>query len=268
MPDASLLESLVVLSRRAGDAIHHIYRSGESLEIERKSDDSPVTAADYAANRLISDALPKILDVPVISEESYLTPFEERRKWQRYWLVDPLDGTREFIKGSGEFTVNIALIDHGQPVAGVICLPTTGDCYVGYKGMGAYKHIGDEKITLQGRKVDPALLRVMGSRRKVGSRRQRLMARLGEQFSALDIQTCGSSLKMCLIAEGKADIYAQYGPTCEWDTAAAQIIIEEAGGALVGADFEPLRYNTKESIINPSFFVLGDRVYPWSEVGV
>ncbi len=254
------IERLMAVSRQAGEAILRIYDT--DFGVREKADHSPVTEADMAAHRLIVGELERYTpDVPVLSEESTDIPFETRRKWRRYWLVDPLDGTREFVKRNGEFSINIALIEDHRPVLGLIHVPVSGLTYFGEPGKGAFRQepgAPPRPIQVRPRHREPVL--VAGSRAHTSDRLQRFLHNLG----AYRIIRMGSSLKSCLVAEGKADIYPRLGPTSEWDTAAAQAIVEAAGGRITGTDMRPLRYNTKASLLNPHFFVFGDTSVDWS----
>ena len=259
------VEKICQISRQAGEKIIVVFNSGD-FGVETKSDNSPLTQADLASHHTICDALAELDDsIPILSEESVAIDYEERKQWQRYWLIDPLDGTKEFIAKRPEFTVNIALIEDGRPVLGVIYVPCTGVCYFAQKGKGAFRQEGDappEKITT--RKVPlvdgkPHLTVVMSrhsGRSKVGA----LLEPLGDNYDQASI---GSSLKMCMVAEGKADFYPRLGPTSEWDTAAAQTIVEAAGGVMLGRDHQPMRYNQKASILNDHFYVMGEPDFPW-----
>ncbi len=257
-----LLDGIIALAREAGREIMQIYDQPE-IGVRTKGDDTPVTIADMAAHRVISDGLSELTpDIPILSEESASIPFDERSRWQRYWLVDPLDGTREFISRNGEFTVNIALIDQGEPVLGVILVPVGGVCYFARRGMGAFKEV-------PGRPAQPIRCRelpqgrpliVAGSRSHAGVSLQGFLDRVGDHT----LVSVGSSLKSCMVAEGKADVYPRFGPTSEWDTAAAQCIVEEAGGQITDTQLVPLRYNTKDSLLNPHFLVFGDAAIDWT----
>lgn len=256
-PDA---DALLAVARTAGEAILAIYR--DDFSVENKADDSPLTAADLASHRQIVDGLTALdPDTPVLSEEGADIPFAERGGWSRYWLIDPLDGTREFVKRNGEFTVNIALIEDGAPTLGVVHVPVSGVSYVGVVGEGAWKYAADgdrETIRVTSQHTRP--LRIAGSRSHAGDSLQKLLGRLGEH----EIVSMGSSLKLCLVAEGSADLYPRLGPTSEWDTAAAQAVVEAAGGRVTDTEMRPLRYNTKESLLNPHFLVFGDSNEDWS----
>jgi 3'(2'), 5'-bisphosphate nucleotidase len=255
------MEALLELARKAGQAILAIYNT--DFEVTDKQDNSPLTAADLASHNLIVSTLQQLTpEIPVLSEESSKIPYETRRTWQRYWLIDPLDGTREFIKRNGEFTVNIALIEGQQPVLGVIYAPVIDKLYYGVKGEGAWLREGAAEavqIQVQPQRRDPT--QVAGSRSHAGDSLRQYLENLGNHA----LLSMGSSLKFCLVAEGKADLYPRLGPTSEWDTAAAQAIVEAAGGRVTTLDMQPLRYNTKDSLLNPHFFVFGDLSEDWSQ---
>jgi 3'(2'), 5'-bisphosphate nucleotidase len=254
------IQSLIAIAQRASAAIMDIYR--QDFTVERKSDRSPLTEADLAAHRVIVDGLRRLTpDIPALSEESSSIPFDERSAWQRYWLVDPLDGTREFIKRNGEFTVNIALIEGHTPTLGVVCVPVTGRIYYGGRQTGAWRQDpGQEPVAIrvEARRHHP--VRVAGSRSHAGDSLRQYLDNLGEH----EIVSMGSSLKFCLVAEGRADVYPRLGPTSEWDTAAAQAVVEAAGGRVTDLQLRGLRYNTKESLLNPHFLVFGDDSLDWS----
>jgi 3'(2'), 5'-bisphosphate nucleotidase len=254
-------QQLLDIARAAGQAILEVYH--RDFSVEQKDDDSPLTAADLASNRLIVQRLGQLdPDIPILSEEGADIPYQTRSRWQRYWLIDPLDGTREFVKRNGEFTVNIALIEDGRPVAGVVHVPVTGVSYLGQSGRGAWK-IGPqgEAVPIRVRDHRRATAQVAGSRSHAGDSLKRFLERLGDH----EIVSMGSSLKLCLVAEGVADIYPRLGPTSEWDTAAAQAVGEAAGGMVTDTRLRPLRYNTKESLLNPHFLVFGDQSLDWSQ---
>jgi len=260
MPDHSLLLEVGTLARLAGDAIMVVYR--EDFDVEMKSDMSPLTAADLAAQKVIAAGLAQIDPaLPVVSEEASQLPWEERREWSRYWLVDPLDGTREFIKRNGEFTVNIALIENGRPVLGVVLAPVTEELFVAARGHGAWWQVQRgaewERISTRALANPPV---AAGSRSHGGSSEATLRRLLGEEYQ---LHALGSSLKFCLIARGSADVYLRRGPTSEWDTAAAQCVLEEAGGAVLDLAGKPLHYNRGESLLNPEFLAVGDGGIDW-----
>ncbi|HWV09718.1 MAG TPA: 3'(2'),5'-bisphosphate nucleotidase CysQ [Pseudomonas sp.] len=251
-----LLADVVRLVREAGEAILPHWRVG--VAVTEKADASPVTAADLAAHHILDAGL-RALDpsIPVLSEEAADIPLAERAQWQRWWLVDPLDGTKEFISGSEEFTVNVALIERGRVVFGVVGIPATGRCYAGGAGLGAWimgEGAGDTPIQVR---VKPAeAFTVVASRRRSSPAQERLLAGLGERFGDLNLVSVGSSLKFCQLAEGGADFYPRLAPTSQWDTAAAQGVLEGAGGDVLTLDGEVLAYEARESLLNPSFLAL------------
>ena len=253
------LKQLVDISRRAGLAILEWYDG--DMGITQKADDSPLTNADLASHNLIDAELTRRWpDIPVLSEESADILWETRQTWQQYWLVDPLDGTKEFINRNGEFTVNIALINHHQPVLGVVHVPVTDISYFGARDAGAWRQTGTElaeAIAIRRPAADPAI--IVGSRSHANPE---LVSKL-EKFGAHELISMGSSLKFCRVAEGLADFYPRLGPTSEWDTAAAQAVVEAAGGQVVTIDGAPLGYNRKETYLNPYFFVTGDPEKDW-----
>jgi 3'(2'), 5'-bisphosphate nucleotidase len=258
------LESLVraagVIAQRAAAAILDVYES--DFAVEQKDDRSPLTAADLAAHRVIVTALDGLTPRwPVLSEESAGIAWRERARWTRYWLVDPLDGTREFVKRNGEFTVNIALIDDHKPVLGVVQTPVSGELACAWEGGGAWlADTPGAKATRIGTRRRASPLTVAGSRSHASGHETSLLARLG----ACAKMPLGSSLKFVRIAAAEADLYLRLGPTSEWDTAAGQCVLEQAGGAVLDFDGRPLRYNTRDSLINPDFFAIGDREADWS----
>lgn len=256
----ALLAEVKQIAYEAGRNIMEIYERGFS--VEEKSDHTPVTEADLAAHRVILEGLQALTpDIPVLSEECAPPPFCERTHWPRYWLVDPLDGTREFIRRNGEFSVNIALIEGQRPVLGTIYGPVVGCLYYAAKGMGAFKKSGiDDVQPIHARQNCPEKVVIAGSRSHQSEEFKQFISCLPDY----DIIPMGSSLKSCLVAEGKADIYARLGPTSEWDTAAAQIIVEEAGGLITNTQMQPLCYNSREELLNPHFFAFGDKNRRWS----
>ncbi len=255
------IKPLIRIAEKASAAILNIYHSDYSFEIEEKSDNSPLTKADIAAhNTIVSELTTLTPDIPVLSEEGSKIPFNERKKWDRYWLVDPLDGTREFIKRNGEFTVNIALIENHYPTLGIIYVPVLGVCYYASQNSGAFKLTADNKtIPIHTKKVDEDCVFIAGSRSHLDRSLDDFLQRIGDH----QLICMGSSLKSCLVAEGKIDIYPRLGPTSEWDTAAAQCIIEEAGGQLTTTDIQRMKYNTKDSLLNPHFLAFGDASIEW-----
>lgn len=262
-----VLQTILTIAEQAGQAIVDIYEQTEAVAVETKSDDSPITAADRAAHGIIDQALrQQFPDIPVFSEESGGIDFADRAHWQEFWLVDPLDGTKEFINRTGEFTVNIALVQAGQPVLGVVTVPLKALAYVGAQGVGAFRVEQAQWQPIQTRAIDPKQLIVVGSRRHGAEALDALIDKFKSQFASIDSTNMGSSLKFCLIAEGKADIYPRLALTSEWDTAAAQAVLMEAGGEVLDVDFNPLRYNKGESVLNPFFYAFGDRNFAWQDL--
>lgn len=261
MNNSTYLNQVVAIARSAGQAIMQVYQG--DVAVSRKEDNTPLTQADLAAHRIIEDGLASLTPhLPVLSEESEALPYGTRASWETYWLVDPLDGTREFIKRNGEFTVNIALIEQHRPVLGVVYAPALDLLYFAVEGEGAWRQQGDEapqRIAVKS--YDSARVCVAGSRSHGSDRLAGFLAKLGEY----ELISMGSSLKICLVAEGRADVYPRLGPTSEWDTAAAQCVLEEAGGRLVDSQNRPFRYNTKESLLNPDFFATSASSPDWGQ---
>ena len=255
-----LLDAACEIAREAGRAILDVY-GRDDFAVTRKSDDSPLTEADQVAHRIISSALAKLdPTLPILSEESAPSDPAVRRQWQRYWLVDPLDGTKEFLKRNGEFTVNIALVDERRAVLGAVYAPVLERMYSGYVGLGAWRSDAGrapEPIAVRAHAASP--LRVVGSRSHPSPELAAYLAGL----PPYEITDMGSSLKICLVAEGVADIYPRLGPTAEWDTAAAQAILESAGGRMIDLAGRPLRYNSKDVLLNPHFLAFGDQQRDW-----
>jgi 3'(2'), 5'-bisphosphate nucleotidase len=253
-----LARAACTIAREAGAAILHVYQG--DFRVEHKDDRSPLTAADLAAHRIIVAALEALTpDWPVLSEESTGTPWPQRRSWQTYWLVDPLDGTREFVKRNGEFTVNIALIVDHRPLLGVVFAPVLEEMYWAWDGGNAF-WTNNKKVQSPARtrpRADPLV--VAGSRSHGDPRLSAVLEKLGPY----QLQPLGSSLKFCRIAAASADLYLRYGLTSEWDTAAGQCVLEQAGGAVIDLSGNPLRYNCKESLLNPDFLACGDLAVDW-----
>jgi len=272
MLDLQLLNAVNEIAIAAGSEILDVYNSGQAIDVSKKQDDSPLTDADRRAHFLIVDRLSSLTpDIPLLSEESDAIDYELRKSWQRYWLVDPLDGTKEFINRNGEFTVNIALIENGQSVAGVVYVPVSGISYFGGIGIGAWKQDANQQdIKAQSIVSRPMResfgVRIVASRRHLGEQLNALVGKIENHFGKVTLLSMGSSLKMCLLAEGSADIYPRMAPTCEWDTAAAHGILSAAGGEIVDLQFRPLRYNSKPELLNPFFIALADRTYPWQQL--
>ncbi|MBV6644166.1 MAG: 3'(2'),5'-bisphosphate nucleotidase CysQ [Cyclobacteriaceae bacterium] len=245
-----LLETAKKAALSASKQILKIYNSGD-FSIEAKADNSPLTLADKASH----EAIVKILEgtnLPVLSEEGASIPFEERKDWEYFWMIDPLDGTKEFIKKNGEFTVNIALIHHQKPVLGVVNTPVLNEMHWATQGQGAFKD--GSKIHVNTFDYQDIDLRVVASRSHLNADTEEFLKALNRPY----IVSKGSSLKLLMVAEGRADLYPRYAPTMEWDTAAAQIIVEEAGGKVLQRDSQdPVRYN-KQDLLNPHFLVTGN----------
>ncbi|MBB5211553.1 3'(2'),5'-bisphosphate nucleotidase CysQ [Microbulbifer hydrolyticus] len=267
-----LLDQVIAISVRAGEAILEVYNASGEIEVDTKSDDSPVTAADLAAHKILAPALEKLVPgVPVLSEEGEMPSYDQRGKWARYWIIDPLDGTKEFIRRNGEFTVNVALIENGEPVLGVVHVPVLDITYAGAKSLGAIKRDTTGELPISVRAMRPRLdakqpIEVVASRSHGAGAVDTLLARIEGSLGETGLKNMGSSLKLCLVAEGAADLYPRLAPTCEWDTAAAQAVVEAAGGIVVDDQFELLRYNQKEALLNPFFYVIGDRSFDWKSL--
>ena len=262
-----LIKVMCAVAREAGAAILQVY-GDEDFGVQTKSDDSPLTRADLAAHNIIVEGLQKRAPgIPVLSEESDSISFAERSSWDQYFLVDPLDGTKEFINRNGEFTVNIALIEEGVPTRGVVFVPVKDVMYTGdqHEGIATVTRAGATG-SIRVRKLDRASLTVVASRRHGGEALEACLNVLREHFVSIDTTNMGSSLKLCLIAEGEADLYPRLAPTSEWDTAAAQAVVEAAGGKVVDVELKELRYNTKDNILNPFFYVIGDTEFDWNAV--
>jgi 3'(2'), 5'-bisphosphate nucleotidase len=265
-PDLASLHTILNIARAASNAIMGVYQS--DFTVETKPDDSPLTVADKQAHQIIISALEQLTPtIPVLSEES---PAEHhrpgvRQQWPTLWLVDPLDGTREFIKRNGEFTVNIALIHQQRSVLGVVAAPALNAAYLGARGLGAWRTTLDdadghlELIHVRHLHKPPV---VVGSRSHGGGSLDTLLARLGSH----ELRAVGSALKFCRVAEGSADLYPRLGPTSEWDTAAGQAILEAAGGHVLNLSGTPLRYNQRDTLLNPHFMALGDAAFDWQHL--
>lgn len=261
-------QALQKIIHDAADVIMEIYQ-GADLGIEQKLDDSPVTAADLAAHRVILAGLQALTpEIPVLSEEEGVVTFEERSQWTMLWIVDPLDGTKEFIKRNGEFSINIALVENGAPILGMVYLPTTTEGYFGvtktWQGLpiGAMKWQGDEYESINVREPREPII-AMTSRSHGPALPASLKDKLKQTYEQVRELPKGSSIKGCRIAEGIADLHLRRGPTSEWDTAAQQAIIEAAGGMLVTPEGKPFRYNQRETLLNGHFFVSGAEIAPY-----
>ncbi len=257
-----LLPKVLKIAQQAGEKIMEVYKNG--FEVEIKDDKSPLTTADLAANEHIVKELNQLSPLfPVLSEESEKLPFAERQSRETYWLVDPLDGTKEFIKRRDTFTVNIALIHKNKSILGVIVAPALNQSFYASRDFGCYKegkNIPARQIHARTLPTKPAFA---GSRSHAGEALTKFLENVETDLGEYDLISMGSSLKMCLVAEGKVDLYPRLGLTSEWDTAAAHCIVDEAGGKLVKTDMSPLRYNTKDSLLNPFFFTIGNNSINW-----
>lgn len=267
---ATWAAAVMRIAEQAGSLIMEVYEAEGELEVEQKPDDSPLTLADRMAHDAIEKALNQLTpSIPILSEESDCLPYAQRSAWQRYWLVDPLDGTKEFISRNGEFTVNIALIEGSAAILGVVHVPVTKVSYTGYTsatGGKASKWQDGKETKLTTTKAGEQPIRVVASRRHGGERLEALLAQISKSHTLADVISIGSSLKMCLIAEGAADLYPRLAPTSEWDTAAAHAVLRAAGGDIVGLDFSRLQYNQKDSLLNPEFIALGDCDFDWQRL--
>ncbi|MFL2840541.1 MAG: 3'(2'),5'-bisphosphate nucleotidase CysQ [Pseudohongiellaceae bacterium] len=265
MIPSDLIGSVKEISKEAGAAILEIYHREGDIEVTSKSDDSPLTEADLVAHKIIVSALKQLTPgTPILSEESANINWKERQAWTRYWLVDPLDGTKEFLKRNGEFTVNIALIDNHVPILGVVYIPVKNILYSGTLEQGAFKEYdGVEQEISVALTSEFEEVKIVASRSHRGHDLDAWIKKVEKYFKKVELLSIGSSLKICLVAEGKADIYPRLALTSEWDTAAAQAVLEAAGGALKDSEFNTYRYNQKENILNPFFFAIGDINFDW-----
>lgn len=266
---SSLLPNVLSLAQTAGDAIMAVYNTAD-FNVDMKADNSPLTQADLNAHKVLEPGLLALIEgVPVLSEEGELPDWATRKSWNRYWIIDPLDGTKEFIKRNGEFTVNIALIENGEPVLGVVWVPALNIGYSGVKGAGALKYEKDGSRPIHTRKMharngDPVA--VVASRSHGADAVDALLTKIGAQLGEVQLKNMGSSLKLCLVAEGAADLYPRLALTSEWDTAAAQAVVEAAGGLVLTDKLAVMRYNTKDDILNPFFHVIGDPSFDWNSL--
>lgn len=256
------LEPVLAIAAEAGRRILDVYE--RQFDVSRKDDGSPLTDADRAAHELIVTRLTQLTPgIPVLSEESAKIEYAERAGWARFWLVDPLDGTKEFVNRNGEFTVNIALVEAGAPVLGVVVVPVTAVAYLAVRGQGAWKEQGGcDRKPIHVRAYRGGRATVVASRSHRGEALDRFLERLHAREGEYATTSMGSSLKLCLVAEGEADIYPRLGLTSEWDTAAAQCVVESAGGRVTDIDGKPLRYN-KPDILNPWFLATGGGNHDW-----
>jgi len=275
LPDLpGLVTPLLELCREAGALIVRHYHAASAGDFQSKEDDSPLTLADTESHALLQAGLQQLEpSLPLLSEESPAAALAGRRQWPRYWLVDPLDGTREFLAGTGEFTINIALIENHRPVLGVLYLPLEQIAYVGIPGVAAHRYHwegqgGWARTPLAVRALQPGReLVLLASRRHRNGKLDDCQAWLRERWGPVARRDSGSALKFCLLAQGEGDLYPRFSPCCEWDTAAGQALLEAAGGALLGMDGQPLRYNCGESLLSPHFLAIADAGHSlWREL--
>ena len=264
------LDTLLRIAKTAGNAILSVYQRAGDVDVTIKDDNSPLTEADRDAHEIIIAELKRFTpSIPILSEESDGISVDERLSWSRYWLVDPLDGTKEFIKRNGEFTVNIALINNGAPELGIVHVPVTNISYLGKTGVGAWKVAATgeaDAISITNFDLNPGQVRIVASRSHSGDLLDQLINTMEAELGKAEVVSMGSSLKICLLAEGKADIYPRLAPTSEWDTAAAHAVLAAAGGDIVDTEFQALRYNQKESMLNPHFIAISDISYDWQSL--
>lgn len=257
---ADLLPAVLAIGDAASRAILKVYAT--EFAVDEKADTSPLTEADRAAHDIISTGLARLTpDIPVLSEESPAHDHDHatRRHWPELWLVDPLDGTREFVKRNGEFTVNIALIRDHRPVLGIVLAPALDLAYGGAEGLGAWRRQGGESRPIAVQRPARSRPVIAGSRSHRGASLDAWLARVGDH----ELKSVGSALKVCLVAEGSVDVYPRLGDTSEWDIAAGQAVLEAAGGAVVDLSGKPLRYNEREGLLNPHFLACGDLSREW-----
>ena len=249
---SSILPDVLKIADAASEKVLSIYMT--DFKVDFKADESPITAADIASHRLIVEGLRNLShDIPVLSEEGAEIPWSDRKHWRRFWLIDPIDGTRDFTQRTGEFTVNIALIENGEPILGVVTAPALKEAYWGLKGEGAFKRDRTGRTRRINVAVPGEAKRVVASKNHLNDETKAFIEKLG----AHELVQAGSSLKFCKIAEGHADIYPRLGPTCEGDTGAAHAVLSAAGGKVETLDGEPLKYG-KENVLNPFFVAAGD----------
>lgn len=261
-----LLPAVEQIARKAGEKILKLYQNGH-YQTEHKSDHTPVTSADIAAHNILCEELRKLTpDWPVLSEEHTSIALSERSKWHYYWLVDPMDGTQEFVSQTGDFSTMIALIRDGEPILGLVYAPVTDTCYYAIKGSGAYKiqgNQGPQSIRCRHYQFPPETIRIAVSRVQKANKLRKV---LSDDFNYELLPLGSASLKSCLVAEGAADCYIRLGPTGEWDVGAPLVILREAGGTLLDLDLQPMSFNCRESLINPDFIGIGDKNLPWEKV--
>lgn len=265
-PLIDLLPAVERIARQAGDEILKLYQNGH-YKTEHKSDHTPVTSADFAAHNILCEEFRKLTpDWPVLSEEHANIALAERSQWHYYWLVDPMDGTQEFVSQTGDFTTMIALICEGEPILGLVYAPVSDTCYYAIKGSGAYKiqgSQGPQSIHCRHYQFPPETIRIAVSRVQNTNKLKKV---LSDDFTYELLPLGSASLKSCLVAEGAADCYIRLGPTGEWDVGAPLVILREAGGTLLDLHLQPMSFNRRESLINPDFIGIGDNDLPWEQV--
>lgn len=265
-----LLGAVETIAATAGRDIMAIFHDEARWGVQHKEDDSPLTAADLAAHRRILAELTALTpEIPVLSEESEAIPREARAAWTRCWLVDPLDGTKEFIARSPEFTVNIALVVNGEALLGVVHAPASGITYAAARGLGSWRADAAGRRRVHVAPLPPPgtrALRVVASKRHRGARDEAFCAAIERRLGAIEFSTAGSAFKICVVAEGGADVYPRFGPTMEWDTGAGQVVLEEAGGVLMDEQGRPFRYNLRPTLLNGSFIAAGSAPALWQEL--
>lgn len=270
-----MIPELLRIAEEAGEAILQVYDvsddggsdelASKNIAFTTKGDDSPVTKADHAAHKVIAAGLSRIApEIPQLSEEGEIPSFEARSTWTQYWLIDPLDGTKEFINRNGEYTVNIALIDNHQPVLGIVYVPVKKVFYYGVKGQGSWKKSSAGVTLIASRKVSEAdQVKIVASRRHGAEEVEKMISEAEKAFGSVEKVNMGSSLKICMLADGSADWYPRLALTSEWDTAAAQAVLEAAGGVIYDDKFNRLECNRKDSMLNPYFHAVADGSYDW-----
>ncbi|MCE2406569.1 MAG: 3'(2'),5'-bisphosphate nucleotidase CysQ [Pseudomonadales bacterium] len=263
MSESTLKSDLIQIIQEARVAILDVYDS--PFDVDRKTDDTPITEADRRAHDVIVSRLSRLdSKIPIVSEESNLAAYEERRTWDQYWLVDPLDGTKEFVKRNGEFTVNVALVIGHESKVGAVGRPTSNTVYYGdVKAQNAVKITGEDEFQIDTRAIQRDMVRSVQSRRRADPRAERFLSDLESDVGAIARDFRGSSLKFLALAAGEADLYIQPGGTSEWDTAAAQAVLQAAGGCVMTLQGESLRYNTRDSVLNVPFIAIGDSSTAW-----
>lgn len=270
-----MIPELLNIAEKAGEAILQVYDvsdEGDSVQavskgiaFTTKDDDSPVTKADHAAHKVIEEGLSRIApEIPQLSEEGDIPSFDERSAWTQYWLIDPLDGTKEFINRNGEYTVNIALIKNHQPVLGIVYVPVKKVFYYGVKGQGSWKKNSAGVTLISARNViEGGQIKIVASRRHGAEEVEKMISEAEKVFCGVESVSMGSSLKICMLADGTADWYPRLALTSEWDTAAAQAVLEAAGGVIYDDAFNRLECNRKDSMLNPFFHAVADGSYDW-----